>query len=126
MTRLLTITAAAIGLLAAPAFAANLLDSHPHHQMKDVIVHPSTDARGTHTASTHVRYDDVDAGTPDGAKVLLSRIQAAAKKVCGPAPKGKISLHERSSYKSCVHEATENGVNSVNSPALSAIYQKEA
>jgi UrcA family protein len=126
MTRLLTITAAAIGLLAAPALAGNLIDSHPHHNMKDVIVHPPTSAHGPHVASTHVKYNDVDASTPEGAKVVLSRIKAAAKKVCAPAPKGKRPMQETVDYKNCLKDATEEGVKGVNEPAVTAAYQAKA
>ena len=126
MTRVLTITAAAIGLLAAPAFAANLQSSHPHHAMKDVIVHPPASSHSPHVASTHLRYDDVDAESAEGAKVLLGRIKAAAKKVCAPAPKGKRSLQETSDYKQCLRDATEDGVKGVNTPALTAAYQGKA
>jgi UrcA family protein len=123
MTRLLTISAAAIGLLAAPALAANLQSDHPHHAMKDVIVHAPSHPHAKHVASTHVRYDDVDAASPDGAKVVLERIRTAAKKVCSPKPHGKRSLQENSDYKDCLREATEDGVKGVNTPAVNAAYK---
>ena len=126
MTRLLTITAAAIGLLAAPAFGSNLQTNHPHHAMKDVIVHPPSSSHGPHVASTHLKFDESEASTPEGAQALLKRIRAAAKKVCAPAPTGKRSIQETADYKKCLHDATEEGVNGVNSPAVTAAYQAKA
>ena len=68
--------------------------------------------------------------TPDlriaGAEALLGRIKDAAKKVCAPAPHGKVTLQERSDYKQCLKDATEEAVNGVNSPALTAAYQAKA
>ncbi len=127
MTRTLMITAATIALVigAAPAFASDYRDNpnHPHHAMKDVIVHPPQTAHGPHVASTHVKYEEQDVSSPAAAEALLGRIKRAAKRVCAPAPHGKRTMQETADYKQCLRDATDEAVQGVNSPALTAAYK---
>ncbi len=125
MTRTLMITAATIALAIGgpPALASNYLTNHPHHAMKDVTIHPPENSHSRHVASTHVKYDADNVSSPDAAEALLGRIKQAAKRVCAPAPSGKTSLHEKSDYKQCLRDATNEAVQGVNSPALTAAYK---
>ena len=119
------ITATAMALLAAgsPALAANLQTNHPHHAMKDVIIHPPTSSHGPHVASTHLQYEEEDVSSPQAATALLGRIRVAAKKVCAPAPHGKVSMQENADYKQCLKDGTEEAVRGVNSSYLTAAYK---
>jgi UrcA family protein len=68
-----------------------------------------------------VRYADLDAGTIDGATVLLRRIEGAAGRVCAPLDHG--DLASGSKRESCEQKLTRAAVTRVNSPALAAVYR---
>lgn len=73
--------------------------------------------------ATTVSYADLDLSTADGARVLLKRINAAAKEACGPAPVMSpltpvaATLHER-----CIAQAADKAVAEVNAPLLAALH----
>ncbi len=73
--------------------------------------------------ATTVSYADLDLSTPDGARVLLKRINTAAKEACGPAPVMSpltpiaATLHER-----CIEQAADKAVAEVNAPLVVALH----
>ena len=68
-----------------------------------------------------VRYADIDAGTIDGATVLLRRIEGAASRVCAPLDHGDLASATR--RESCEQKLTAAAVSRVNSPALASVYR---
>ncbi|MDP9012702.1 MAG: UrcA family protein [Pseudomonadota bacterium] len=66
--------------------------------------------------SKTVRFSDLDITKSDGAKVLYSRIRAAARNVC--------ELHtgtdaiQRLAIKACIDKAVDKAVKDVNAPML--------
>ena len=63
-----------------------------------------------------VRYADLDAGTVDGATLLLKRIEAASGRVCASLDHG--DLASRSRREACERKLTAAAVTRVNSPVL--------
>ena len=76
-------------------------------------------AAGNGLASKTVSYADLDISQPAGAKVLYSRIAAAAQEVC--ALSGYKDLGAMQRVNGCVDHAINNAVKKVGSPALSAL-----
>jgi UrcA family protein len=76
-------------------------------------------AAGKGLASKTVSYADLDISQPAGAKVLYSRIAAAAQEVC--ALSGYKDLGAMQRENGCVDHAINNAVKAVGSPALSAL-----
>ncbi|HSZ07199.1 MAG TPA: UrcA family protein [Steroidobacteraceae bacterium] len=69
--------------------------------------------------SQRVSYADLDISKPAGAKVLYSRIVAAAKRVC--ELNGYKDLSTMRWVQVCTDHAIDNAVRDVDSPALSAL-----
>jgi UrcA family protein len=69
--------------------------------------------------SKRVSYADLDISKPAGAKVLYSRIVAAARQVC--AVNGYKDLGTMKQVNRCTDHAIDNAVKDVGSPALSAL-----
>ena len=72
--------------------------------------------------SQAVRFGDIDANSPDGARILFHRIRAAAEEVCAPQPDQIKNLPEYKDYRDfarCEVDGIEVAVADVNSPALS-------
>lgn len=66
--------------------------------------------------SKTVRFSDLDITKADGAKVLYSRIRAAARNVCElPTSTDPIV---RLAIKACIEKAVDKAVNDVNAPVL--------
>jgi UrcA family protein len=65
-----------------------------------------------------VRYADLNLDDASDAAVLLGRIQAAARMVCG-AHLGPVPLELQWNVKECVQDATARAVSDVNAPLLS-------
>jgi UrcA family protein len=70
--------------------------------------------------SVSVKYPDLDIGSPAGARVLLERIEAAAKTVCGGAPDIR-ELDRWASFEACRRSAVARAVVAVDSPVLTAM-----
>jgi len=68
-----------------------------------------------------VRYADLDAGTVDGATLLLKRIEAASGRVCAALDHG--DLASRSRREACERKLTDAAVTRVNSPVLADVYR---
>lgn len=69
--------------------------------------------------SVTVSYRDLDLSSPEGAKVLYKRIQAAATEVCG---RPGADLLEQSIWRSCYRHAIADAVGKVNNPLLTAVH----
>ena len=61
---------------------------------------------------TLVRYDDINVHESAGANMLLGRIEAATRRVCGPAP-DQIQLGAWGAYRSCMMTARDHAVASL-------------
>jgi UrcA family protein len=72
--------------------------------------------------SVTVHYRDLDLSTAAGADWLYHRIEGAARFSCGDEGR---SLREQSDWKSCYQRAIADAVAAVNSPALTAVYNRE-
>lgn len=84
-----------------------------------VVVWTAGAIAGTASAQTAARpaisetisYSDLDVSTPQGASVLLKRINLAALRVCGAAPSDPIfQPGAAKAHEQCVTEAVENAV----------------
>ena len=71
--------------------------------------------------SLDVFYGDLNLSNPAGAEVMLNRINFAATRVCGGLPDIR-ELRLRLYFKACVRAATEDAVDEVNAPLVSALY----
>ena len=56
-----------------------------------------------------VSYDDINVRQPAGARILLARIDIAARDVCGPAPDMR-QLGAWESYRACAKTAADNAM----------------
>jgi UrcA family protein len=78
----------------------------------------ATSAQAQETQSVKVSVAGVDTRSPEGARIMLQRIQAAAGTICGPAPsKGMDRLTQ---YDPCVRTVTQATVNGLHNPVLTA------
>jgi UrcA family protein len=71
--------------------------------------------------SMRVSYGDVDIATPDGADVLLNRIDIAARLVCQPEDAHQLVEYDLS--RRCKTEATDRAVADIGSPVVFARYR---
>jgi UrcA family protein len=75
------------------------------------------------TAET-VAYSDLDLSTTGGARVLLNRIEYAAKRICGPEPvHSPLEPRAAAYYRDCVGASVDAAVAQVGSPALLALHK---
>jgi UrcA family protein len=71
--------------------------------------------------SQAVSFYDVDANSPDGARILFRRIRAAAERVCAPQPDQVDNLPARediNDFARCELDSINVAVADVSSPAL--------
>jgi UrcA family protein len=98
--QLLAAIACGASLLAAPAIAQPLSGTQLQY-----VVH----------------YSDLDLTRPEGAHMLLSRLDGASRIVCRPADDradlGRIAL-----FNSCVRDTMERAVAAVHAPLVSELY----
>jgi UrcA family protein len=74
---------------------------------------------------TRVRFGDLNVDRPEGAAVLYRRIERAAERVCGE-PQLTGSYMTSSFWRSCVTQAVDHAVATVDRPALTAYYREHA
>ncbi|MEA3108920.1 MAG: hypothetical protein QOI88_3525 [Gammaproteobacteria bacterium] len=77
----------------------------------------SVEAEGA--PSKTVRFNDLDITKSDGAKVLYSRIRAAARQVCELSTETDPIL--RVAIKGCIDKAVDKAVKDVNAPMLTQL-----
>src|SRR5258708_36406622 len=76
----------------------------------------STSVKAQDVPSKTVRFSDLDITKSDGAKVLYSRIRAAAREVCELSTPTDPIL--RLAIKGCIEKAVDKAVKDVNAPML--------
>lgn len=74
--------------------------------------------------STTVQFGDLDLDSSGGVAALYHRISLAAEHVCGSRAFTGI-YYTLSDYRSCVADATQNAVTSLNRPALTEFYRQQ-
>ena len=79
----------------------------------------STSVEAEDVPSKTVRFSDLDITKLDGAKVLYSRIRAAAQDVCGLSTNTDPIL--RMGIKGCIEKAVDKAVKDVNAPLLTQL-----
>lgn len=109
MIRTISISLAALGAVALCTPAAAQGFWHAISHSGEAVV-PSK--------SMTVSYSDLDVSQEAGAKVLLSRINASAKRVCGPAPTSAIDFRDKTAYTKCVKTAIDQAVAGSNQALL--------
>lgn len=72
--------------------------------------------------SLTVSYADLDVSQEAGAKILLSRIQVTAEKVCGPAPSSVLDFRMKAVYNKCVKTAIDQAVAGSNQALLQNLH----
>jgi UrcA family protein len=103
---------AAVVMLAAPCFGAH--------------ADPSTDGPATNiTGRRAVYYGDLNLNAEQDAKIMLQRIERAAKKACGGHP--TFSSYTGSlddTFEECRGRAIQRAVNQLRAPMVSRIYSE--
>ncbi|GAA5052799.1 hypothetical protein GCM10023208_14100 [Erythrobacter westpacificensis] len=89
------------GIISTIAFVA--LGATTSAAAQDLVVREN----GVH--SIEVRFGDLDVQSTDGQRRLESRIRAAARRVCGDAPK-RLSLEETMDIRNCVNLARDGAM----------------
>src|SRR5260370_31638568 len=77
----------------------------------------STSVKAQDVPSKTVRFSDLDITKSDGAKVLYSRIRAAAREVCELSTTSTDPIL-RLAIKGCIEKAVDKAVKDVNAPML--------
>lgn len=78
-----------------------------------------------HARQMEVSYADLNLAHEDGARVMLSRLQAAARTVCGGWP----DIHDLdalTTYRGCMHTAMDDALSQLHAPVVAALYGRSA
>lgn len=67
-----------------------------------------------------VAYSDLDISSRAGAQALIERMRRAASQVCGQSSDWRNFMNRY--YRTCVADALDRGVASVNSPVVAELY----
>lgn len=78
-------------------------------------------AAGAYGPDVTVGYADINVDTVEGATVLLTRIKAAATRVCAPLDHG--DLASRATRDACRGKLTAAAVAQMDRPVLKAVYE---
>ncbi len=76
---------------------------------------------GDETRQIHLRYNHRDLTSPDGARKLLQRINAAALEVCGASSMSLAELKRATRESSCWRNAVAGAVRRIDSAALTTV-----
>jgi UrcA family protein len=95
-----------LGLAAGLPFGAQAGEASPAPRVSHSVV---------------VSYADLDLADPDGARTLYARLNAAARKVCGPVPSVR-EHRETADYQACHARALSKAVNRIGSEPLYALH----
>ena len=109
--------------VSTPMFAAVMLVTFSFAAHAD----PSPDQRGTIRGRSTVFYGDLDIGTEQDARIVLQRIEKAAKKACGGH--ATFSTYTGSldrTFEECRSEAVERAVKRLRAPVLTRVYSGTA
>ncbi len=69
--------------------------------------------------SATVHLGDLNLATNDGAQTAMSRIQRAAREICGPGPDMR-EFDSTRQFKQCVEQAVDRAVTSLDMPMVTA------
>ena len=72
-----------------------------------------------------VSYDDINIHQPAGARILLTRIDVAARNVCGPTPDMR-QLGAWETYRACTKTATDNAMSALPFNLMAMIERPQA
>ena len=75
--------------------------------------------------TTVVHFSDLDLTHEEGVRVLLRRLQQAARVVCSPAPDAR-DLKRLSLYESCLKESMDRAVADVHAPLVGSLHRETA
>ena len=79
----------------------------------------ASNAQAGDPRSETVKFADLNLGTSAGAEELYTRIHRAARRVCWESDVGM------QAYTACVEKAESDAIGKVNTPLLTAFYQKK-
>lgn len=82
-------------------------------------------AAASQPSRMEVSYADLNLGSESGARVMLSRLQAASKKVCGGWP----DLHNVDAwltYRYCVRNAMNEAVAQLHAPMVATLHGRRS
>lgn len=90
-------------------------------------------AIGTETASAEaiqkrsieIAFNDLNVSTEPGARLLLKRIDRAARKVCDQRSHSQLLPRSDANYRRCVAGAVDAAVNQVGSPLLASLRRSQ-
>ena len=99
-----------IGAVSVPASAKDTSNS---------VKMSVSETTGASAPSVKINYSDLNVSSPDGAKVLLSRIKNAADHLCGYYPGA--DLGRRADHMACVRATVSEAVAQVDNPVLTAL-----
>ena len=109
--------------ISAPIFAAAVMLAAPCFG-----AHADTSTDGSPTNITGRRvvyYGDLNLNAEQDAKIMLQRIERAAKKACGGHPTfGSISHRSDHAFEECRREAIQRTVKQLGAPVLTRIYSE--
>jgi UrcA family protein len=86
--------------------------------------HAGAPAGAAHTAVV-VRYADLNLTSPEGAKALYARLDAAAEKACGGEP-GAQDFSRQATYRACYERAMNKAVEKVGRTQVQALHAARA
>jgi UrcA family protein len=89
-----------------------------------VAAHAATSPVSDDAVSVKVSVAGVDLNTRAGAKVVLQRIHAAAREICGDEPDGR-QLADTVRYRDCMTSTINKAVLSLGAPTVTAFYQRQ-
>ena len=69
--------------------------------------------------SVSVRYSDLDVSRPEGANILLRRVNRAADQACGGEPDIRL-IREHSQYANCKKLAVDRALGQLPAPVVTA------
>ena len=76
-------------------------------------------AQSRDEVSINVSYAGVDLDSPQGARVVLSRIKSAARSICGPTPDFRSAATH--AHRVCMSKVTNRAIDSLGSPTVTAL-----
>jgi UrcA family protein len=76
------------------------------------------------SAAARVSYADLDLSTANGAQTMLSRINSAARSVCGPEGHSPMLPRAAAQFRACVNEAVGTTVHRLDAPVVLALYAR--
>jgi UrcA family protein len=76
----------------------------------------------TGVLSESVSSRGLDLSRAEDARVLLSRLHAAASEVCGGEPQ-PMELQKAADYRACMRETLDGAVSRVNAPLVASMYR---